>query len=110
MPLPIGRNPPGNRADGAPREGSNPQLRRKTIRKGHFRAGTNYASDHRKPNTARLYREIIDKRILPRLGKRRVANIGRADAAALHHEMRDVPGHANRTLGVLSCMLTMAEV
>ncbi len=40
MPLPIGRNPPGNRADGAPREGPNPQLRRQTIRKGHFRAGT----------------------------------------------------------------------
>ena len=47
---------------------------------------------------------------LPRLGKRRVADIGRADAAALHHEMRAVPGHANRTLGVLSRMLTMAEV
>ena len=69
-----------------------------------------YAPDHLKPSTARLYREILDKRILPRLGKRRVADIGRADAAALHHEMRAVPGHANRTLGVLSRMLTMAEV
>ena len=69
-----------------------------------------YAPDHLKPSTARLYREIVDKRILPRLGKRRVADIGRADAAALHHEMRAVPGHANRTLGVLSRMLTMAEV
>ena len=69
-----------------------------------------YAPDHLKPSTARLYREILDKRILPRLGTRRVADIGRADAAALHHEMRAVPGHANRTLGVLSRMLTMAEV
>ncbi len=52
MPLPIGRNPPGNRADGAPREGPNPQLRRQTIRKGHFRAGTN--SETRNPNALGL--------------------------------------------------------
>ncbi len=69
-----------------------------------------YAPDHLKPSTAALNRKIIEKRILPRLGRRRVADIGRADAAALHHDMRSVPGHANRTLGVLSRMLTMAEV
>ena len=58
----------------------------------------------------RLYRKIIDNRILPRLGKRRVGDVGKNDVAALHHEMRDVPGHANRTLSVLSRMLTLAEV
>ena len=68
-----------------------------------------YASGHLKPGTVELYRQIIGKRILPRLGKRRVADIGRADAMALHNDMRSVPGHANRTLGVLSRMLTMAE-
>ena len=69
-----------------------------------------YAPAHLKPGTARLYRKIIDNRILPRLGKRRVGDIGKNDVAALHHEMRDVPGHANRTLSVLSRMLTLAEV
>ena len=69
-----------------------------------------YAPGHLKPGTAELYRKIIGKRILPRLGKRRVADIGRADAAALHHDMRSVPGHANRTIGVLSRMLSLAEV
>ena len=69
-----------------------------------------YAADHLKPSTAALNRKIVEKRILPRLGRRRVADIGRADAAALHHDMRSVPGHANRTLGVLSRMLTLAEV
>ena len=69
-----------------------------------------YAPGHLKSGTVALYRKIIGKRILPRLGKRRVADIGRADAAALHHDMRSVPGHANRTLGVLSRMLTLAEV
>ena len=69
-----------------------------------------YAAAHLKPNTARLYRKIIENRILPRLGKRRVSDIGKKDVAGLHHEMRDVPGHANRTLSVLSRMLTLAEV
>ena len=69
-----------------------------------------YAPDHLKPATALLNRKIIEKRILPRLGNRRVADVGRADAAALHHDMRSVPSHANRTLGVLSRMLTLAEV
>ena len=69
-----------------------------------------YAPDHLKPSTARLYRKIIENRILPRLGKRRVGDVGKNDVAALHHEMRDVPGHANRTLSVLSRMLTLAEV
>ena len=69
-----------------------------------------YVPGHLKPGTAALYRKIIAKRILPRLGKRRVADISRADAAALHHDMRSVPGHANRTLGVFSRMLTLAEV
>ncbi len=69
-----------------------------------------YAPAHLKPGTARLYRKIIDNRILPRLGKRRVGDIGKSDVVALHHDMRDVPDHANRTLSVLSRMLTLAEV
>ena len=69
-----------------------------------------YAPAHLKPSTARLYRKIIDNRILPRLGKRRVSDIGKSDVVALHHDMRDVPDHANRTLSVLSRMLNLAEV
>ena len=69
-----------------------------------------YVPAHLKPSTARLYRKIIDNRILPRLGKRRVSDIGKSDVSTLHHDMRDVPDHANRTLSVLSRMLTLAEV
>ena len=69
-----------------------------------------YAPSHLKPSTARLYRKIIENRILPRFGKRRVSDIGKSDVVALHHDMRDVPDHANRTLSVLSRMLTLAEV
>ena len=69
-----------------------------------------YAPAHLKPSTARLYRKIIENRILPRFGKRRVSDVGKSDVVALHHDMRDVPDHANRTLSVLSRMLTLAEV
>ena len=69
-----------------------------------------YAPAHLKPSTARLYRKIIENRILPRFGTRRISNIGKSDVVALHHDMRDVPDHANRTLSVLSRMLTLAEV
>ena len=69
-----------------------------------------YAPAHLKPGTARLYRKILDNRILPRFGKRRISDIGKSDVLALHHDMRDVPDHANRTLSVLSRMLTLAEV
>ena len=69
-----------------------------------------YVPGHIKPSTAELYRSIIETRILPRLGKRRVIDIGKSDAVALHHDMRTVPSHANRTLSVLSRMLTLAEL
>ena len=40
-----------------------------------------------------------------RTSANRVADIGKIDAAALHHGMRDVSGHANRSFGGLSRML-----
>ena len=91
--------------------GRTPQVRGRANMAGLTRRFMDeYAPAHLKPSTARLYRKIIDNRILPRLGKRRVSDIGKSDAVALHHDMRDVPGHANRTLGVLSRMLTLSEV
>ena len=91
--------------------GKTPQTRGSaTMAKLARRFMDEYAPAHLKPSTARLYRKIIDNRILPRLGKRRVSDIGKSDVVALHHDMRDVPDHANRTLSVLSRMLTLAEV
>ena len=37
-------------------------------------------------------------------------DIQRSDIAALHHDMRDTPYQANRTLGVLSKMFNLAEL
>jgi integrase len=64
---------------------------------------------HCKPTTAAEYKRSVDLFIDPKLGTRRLADIVRADISKLHFEMRDIPYQANRTLGVLSKMLNLAE-
>jgi integrase len=62
-----------------------------------------------KPRTAAEYRRLIETTILPALGGRRVRDISRADISRLHHELRDTPYAANRTLAVLSKLLALSE-
>ena len=69
-----------------------------------------YVPDHCKPSTAYEYRRSVELFIEPRIGRRRVTDIQRNDIAELHHGMRNTPYQANRTLGVLSKMFSMAEV
>ena len=69
-----------------------------------------YVPDHCKESTAYEYRRSVKLFIEPRIGGRKVAEIQRSDIAALHHDMRNTPYQANRTLGVLSKMFNMAEV
>ena len=44
------------------------------------------------------------------MGEMRIAQLGCKDIAKLHFDLRDKPYQANRTLGVLSKMLSLAEV
>ena len=46
----------------------------------------------------------------PAIGGMRVSEVDRKDIAALHHDMRDAPYQANRSLAVLSKMFSLAEV
>ena len=69
-----------------------------------------YVSTHCKPSTAEEYRRSVKLFIDPRIGRYRVPDIQRSDIAALHHDMRDTPYQANRTLGVLSKMFNLAEL
>ena len=68
-----------------------------------------YVSDHCKPRTRVEYRHAVERYILPALGSIKVTALGRDDVAALHHEMREKPYQANRTLGVVSKMMNQAE-
>ena len=94
----AGKNPAGRRS-GAP-----------TMRDLGKRFLKDYVSDHCKPSTAEEYRRSVELFINPRIGNRRVPDVQRSDIAALHHDMRDTPYQANRTLGVLSKIFNLAEL
>jgi len=63
-----------------------------------------------KETTAKGYRRLIERTILPALGRHRVTEVTRADIAKLHHDLRHVPYEANRCLEVMSKMFSLAEM
>jgi len=63
-----------------------------------------------KPATRREYRRLLDQIIIPRLGNHRITDLSRRDIAKLHHELRERPYQANRTLAVLSKLFNLCEV
>ena len=69
-----------------------------------------YVPVHCKPSTQAGYRRSVELFIDPALGDMRVSDVERKDIARLHHDMRDKPYQANRALGVLSKMFSLAEV
>lgn len=64
---------------------------------------------HCKASTYREYERSIDLFINPKFGSHRIIDITRADVVGLHQVMKDIPYQANRTLGVLSIMFTVAH-
>ena len=69
-----------------------------------------YVPVHCKPSTREEYRRSVTLFIDPAIGETRISEVQRKDIAELHHGMRDKPYQANRTLGVLSKMFSLAEV
>ena len=70
-----------------------------------------FRSDHLpdlKPETAKDYERHMAKRIMPRFGGRRVADLTRADIKDWHRGFKDIPYEGNRALAVLSKMLAIA--
>ena len=62
-----------------------------------------------KASTAREYERTARIYIVPRLGRRPIAELKRADIARLHHELASTPYQANRTLALLSKLFAWAE-
>jgi len=62
-----------------------------------------------KPTTQREYRRSVELFIDPFFGNQRVGSVQPADVADLHGSMAHIPYQANRTLGVLSKMMSLAE-
>ena len=69
-----------------------------------------YVPTHCKPSTQAEYRRSVELFIDPAIGEMRIAEVERKDIAKLHFDLRDKPYQANRTLGVLSKMFSLAEI
>ena len=68
-----------------------------------------HVATHCSAKTAAGYRYVVDKHILPALGTMRVRDVGVAEVAALHHELRSMPLTANRAVKILSKMFRLAQ-
>src|SRR6266481_4587722 len=63
-----------------------------------------------KPTTQSEYRRSVELFIDPFFGKQRVRSVTTADVAELQGSLSHIPYQANRTLGVLSKMMNLAEI
>lgn len=68
-----------------------------------------YVTSHCKPTTRAEYKRSIELFINPKLGSHRIIDVSRADVVELHQSLKATPYQANRTLGVLSVMFTVAH-
>jgi integrase len=71
---------------------------------------TEHAEVKKKPSSVRLDRRLLSQCILPKLGRLTVAEVESSDVARMHHAFRETPVQANRSVGVLSKMMNLAEM
>jgi integrase len=68
-----------------------------------------HAARRNKAGTAYNYRRMIERFVLPNLGRRRVADVTRSDIEHLHGSLVATPYQANRVVGLVSKMMNLAE-
>ena len=73
---------------------------------------TDYLEQHaipkKRPRSVAIDRSMIDRIVLPRLGKKKVVDVTSRDVAVLHASMKATPYQANRVLALLSKMFSLA--
>jgi hypothetical protein len=69
-----------------------------------------HAQINKKARNVKRDRRAWDRCILPRFGRRKVADIERADVAKLVAEMSSTPAMANKVIGLLSKAFNLAEI
>jgi len=73
-----------------------------------------FLSEHvdakRKPRTAEEYRRLAKLHLLPRFGRRQVADTSRSDISQMHRQMANVPYAANRALALMSKFFNWCEL
>ncbi len=69
-----------------------------------------YSKQRNKPSTQEGYQSVIDRNIIPLLGRMKVQDVKRSDVAAAMKQMAHKPADANRTFSVMRRMFSLAEV
>ena len=69
-----------------------------------------YSKKRNKVSTQEGYQAVIDRNIVPLLGRKKVQDVKRPDIAGLMEKLAYKPADANHTFGVLRKMFNMAEV
>ena len=67
-----------------------------------------HVATKRKARTGDEYRRILETRILPALGSKRIADVRRADITKLHGKLSSTPYEANRALALISVVWNWA--
>ncbi|MDE0281281.1 MAG: tyrosine-type recombinase/integrase [Gammaproteobacteria bacterium] len=68
-----------------------------------------HVETHCKPKTREMYRLVLEKHLLPALGRRPALSVTHAAVVELHHALRPTPTMANHSVRVLSRMWSAAE-
>ena len=69
---------------------------------------TEHVEAKRAPSSAASYRDLLERLVLPELGKRKAEKITTADVQRLHNKLKKTPYQANQLLRVLSSLYTFA--
>lgn len=69
-----------------------------------------YSKQRNKPSTQHGYQSVIDRNIIPILGRMKVQDVKRPDVAAMMKKMAHKPADANRAFSVMRKMFNLAEV
>ncbi|WP_193074147.1 tyrosine-type recombinase/integrase [Pseudomonas sp. FME51] len=69
-----------------------------------------HSSQRNKPSTQKGYQSVIDRNIIPLLGRIKVQDVKRPDVASMMRKMAHKPADANRTFSVMRKMFNLAEV
>lgn len=69
-----------------------------------------HAERHKKASSIANDRRLIEKRLLPVFGAKKVLEVTRADVSRFHKSLADTPYEANRALALLSKAFNLAEV
>jgi integrase len=71
-----------------------------------------YMAEHairKKASSRKADQRLIDKHVLPALGRRKVADVKRSHVSSLQHSLAPTPYEANRVLALLSKMFSLSE-